>query len=89
MEEVEAKIKSKDRALCRQERCLADQRELKQFAYNKRVWKVGGINEKEKRKRHRVRKAKREMERKLREQKKVHEVQGWQGREERRGVWKK
>ena len=51
MEEVEAKIKSKDRALCRQERCLADQRELNQIAYNKRVWKVGGIEEKEKRKR--------------------------------------
>jgi len=44
---------------------------------------------KKKKKRHRVRKAKREMERKLREQKKVQEVQGWQGREERRGVWKK
>lgn len=51
MKEVEAKIKSKDRALCRLERCLADQRELNQIAYNKRVWKVRGIEEKEKRKR--------------------------------------
>ena len=51
MEEVEAKIKSKGRALHWQERCLEDQRELNQFAYNKRIWKVGGIKEKEKRKR--------------------------------------